>query len=398
MAEYKQGLDYFPFRIDLLSDNKLRKLKLHYGYLSVMVYIALLSLLYKDKGYYIDYSDKQKENVLWDILLLLQGNHQPSPEIISEIIEGLVTSELFDNDLFQKKQILTCRHAQMVYYRSTIERKTIWIDFDKWLLTETEMKRISQKSVILKNFYEFQQEKSGQPISEQNQPIVEENRPRMEQNRPILEQRKEKNRKVNKRIEKQTPLPPCEGGDTALCSTGESLAVQTAADQNVTPRPSEALGQVIPLLAENNFPDGESLAVQTAVDQKSRSKTRTKRKSTLSSAQQAEFQRFWEVYPSHKSVGRAEKAWATVNPDGELTEAILIGVENAKKYDYRFREPRYIPYPASWLNAKGWLDEMTITGGNENVRIRENRCDSYASGSEETAQGKQALSGLGIVL
>ena len=43
-----------------------------------MVYIALLSILYKDKGYYIDYGNDKKDDVIWDILNFLQGKYQPT--------------------------------------------------------------------------------------------------------------------------------------------------------------------------------------------------------------------------------------------------------------------------------------------------------------------------------
>ena len=48
----KRGLDYFPFDVGLLSDPKLRRPRQKYGYLAQMIYIALLCILYRDKGYW----------------------------------------------------------------------------------------------------------------------------------------------------------------------------------------------------------------------------------------------------------------------------------------------------------------------------------------------------------
>lgn len=80
---------------------------------------------------------------------------------------------------------------------------------------------------------------------------------------------------------------------------------------------------------------------------------------------QNEFARFWEVYPKRKSRGSAEKAFAKLRPSEQLLQTILIAVERAKTSTEWLREAgKYIPYPASWLNAKGWLDESLVVPGN----------------------------------
>lgn len=62
---FKQGIDYFPFDVELLSDRKLRRPKNKYGYLASVIYLALLCLIYKDKGYYLDYSEDVREEFNW---------------------------------------------------------------------------------------------------------------------------------------------------------------------------------------------------------------------------------------------------------------------------------------------------------------------------------------------
>jgi len=70
------------------------------------------------------------------------------------------------------------------------------------------------------------------------------------------------------------------------------------------------------------------------------------------------FERFWAAYPKKKSKGDAERAWKNFNPNKELAALILEKVEAAKSsYDWLKNNGQYIPYPASWLNAKGWEDE-----------------------------------------
>jgi hypothetical protein len=66
-----------------------------------------------------------------------------------------------------------------------------------------------------------------------------------------------------------------------------------------------------------------------------------------------EFEALWKRYPCKKSKGKAEKAYLNARKLAAFAE-ISAGVDRliAEK-----REPQFWPYMASWLNAKGWLDE-----------------------------------------
>lgn len=71
---------------------------------------------------------------------------------------------------------------------------------------------------------------------------------------------------------------------------------------------------------------------------------------------QESFELFWKAYPKKKSKGVAEKAFLKV---GVGIEVLLEAIELAKKTDgWKKDGGIYIPYPASWLNAKGWEDEV----------------------------------------
>lgn len=96
-----------------------------------------------------------------------------------------------------------------------------------------------------------------------------------------------------------------------------------------------------------------------------KSEGRPKRAGCLSVEQQALFEKFYAAYPKKVDRATAEKAWAKIEPapDEAMTEKIVQAVEASKKFDSRFRERQYIPNPASWLNAKGYLNEYTQEGG-----------------------------------
>ena len=71
------------------------------------------------------------------------------------------------------------------------------------------------------------------------------------------------------------------------------------------------------------------------------------------------FEVFYKAYPKRKSKGKAWKAWEKLKPRSELLKAMLDAIECAKKTEeWQKEKGQYIPYPASWLNARGWEDEI----------------------------------------
>lgn len=73
------------------------------------------------------------------------------------------------------------------------------------------------------------------------------------------------------------------------------------------------------------------------------------------------FARFWEVYPKKRSKGDAEKAFAKINPDDAQLALMLQAIDQAKRSDdWQKDGGQFIPYPATWLNAKGWEDELSL--------------------------------------
>jgi phage replication O-like protein O len=71
------------------------------------------------------------------------------------------------------------------------------------------------------------------------------------------------------------------------------------------------------------------------------------------------FERFYDAYPLKKSRGTAEKAFAKIRPDEELLGQMLAGLER-RRASGTWLDPKYVPYPASWLNGKGWLDVIEV--------------------------------------
>jgi hypothetical protein len=80
----------------------------------------------------------------------------------------------------------------------------------------------------------------------------------------------------------------------------------------------------------------------------------------LSSKSDRDFDFFWQAYPRKKSKGQAQKTWDHLRKDKVLPElpVLLDAIAAAKAgHDWQRDSGKYIPHPATWLNARGWEDE-----------------------------------------
>lgn len=83
-----------------------------------------------------------------------------------------------------------------------------------------------------------------------------------------------------------------------------------------------------------------------------------------------EFEKFWNVYPRKVAKRDALKAWKGVmsGKDAPTVSQVLAGVE---QYKAQKLDPKFISYPASWLRAGRWSDEVNTdyAGSNDRERV-----------------------------
>jgi hypothetical protein len=83
-----------------------------------------------------------------------------------------------------------------------------------------------------------------------------------------------------------------------------------------------------------------------------------------------QFEIFYNAYPKKRSKGQAEKAWNKINPSEQLLATMLAKIERAKtSEDWQKDNGRFIPHPATWLNAKGWEDEISTPKSKREERL-----------------------------
>jgi hypothetical protein len=79
------------------------------------------------------------------------------------------------------------------------------------------------------------------------------------------------------------------------------------------------------------------------------------------------FALFWSAYPKKRAKPAALKAFNAAKVSSELLSTILKDIESRKTGDDDWRKEggKFVPYPATYLNAKRWEDEADGSGNPE---------------------------------
>ena len=95
-----------------------------------------------------------------------------------------------------------------------------------------------------------------------------------------------------------------------------------------------------------------TLGMRGAIENNLIKKT-TNKENKLQNELKMSFDAFWLAYPRHVNKAAAEKVWMRLKPDNELVEVILLAIADAQWPN----DPKFIPYPATWLSNRRWEDE-----------------------------------------
>ena len=174
----KEGLDYYPLNADFMSDIKVRRLIRSFGSKSIGVVIALLGMIYGDKGYYILLND--------DVAFIISEQTLEDEDLVNQIINKLIEIEFFDKNLYEKHRVLTSKGIQKRFISATERRK------DVNLITKYNLVNVDNNS-------------SSDVVNVYNNPVnVDNNSSSDAVNVGNNQQRKEKKSKVKKSKEKQS--------------------------------------------------------------------------------------------------------------------------------------------------------------------------------------------------
>lgn len=81
------------------------------------------------------------------------------------------------------------------------------------------------------------------------------------------------------------------------------------------------------------------------------------------------FEEFWKAYPRKVAKGEARRVWARLRPSTYLENIHATLKLQCRSEQWRRDSGRFIPYPATWLNAAGWestgIDKARLNGKDE---------------------------------
>jgi hypothetical protein len=119
---------------------------------------------------------------------------------------------------------------------------------------------------------------------------------------------------------------------------------------------------------------------------------RTKKKRELEGIELS-FGQFWLVYPRKRARLEAFKSFKRIAPNEETLAQIIIGVMRYIRSG-EWSDPKFIPYPATFLNQERWKDEVIEHGkiqGSGTPTRADIRRDNTARASERILGGAGGL-------
>ena len=132
MARIKlDGLSYFPFDVSFFDSRKIKALRSKFGNDGIVLYIYLLSEIYRDRGYYLEIDE--------DFYGIAADDNGVTEDVVKEIVSYFCRNHFFNARLFAKN-VLTSGEIQKQYqecvrargkHRQILVNKDIWLPEDE---------------------------------------------------------------------------------------------------------------------------------------------------------------------------------------------------------------------------------------------------------------------------
>jgi len=124
---HKQGIDYFS--LDTVLDDKFELFEAEYGLQGFGFIIKLFQKIYEANGYYYKWTDDEK--------LLFSKRVNVDINLINDYINSAIKREIFNQNVYEKYQVLTSKGVQKRFLEASKRRKRIEIIKEFFLLDMT---------------------------------------------------------------------------------------------------------------------------------------------------------------------------------------------------------------------------------------------------------------------
>lgn len=117
----KIGLDYFPLDVNFFDDDKIELIEGEFGAKGVVITLKLLCKIYKE-GYFYKWGEDEC------LLFAKRAGAGIVPQLVDEVVKGLLRRSIFDKSVFEQFGILTSRGIQHRYMEAAERRKSVYIN------------------------------------------------------------------------------------------------------------------------------------------------------------------------------------------------------------------------------------------------------------------------------
>lgn len=179
---FKDGVDYWNIDVDFFENKKVRLIRGEFGIKGVYLYILILNEIYRTGGYYKKW-DRD------DCLLMSDSSGVAgdcSPELIAEVVQGLVRRSLFDKGVLDRFGVLTSAEIQRRFLRIVgNSRDSIPMVQEYFLLEPSNRKDVTRATLAKIAFFSIDSKGSTQSLKDgaQNLKDLDKEKNRTEQQR-----------------------------------------------------------------------------------------------------------------------------------------------------------------------------------------------------------------------
>lgn len=135
----KQGLDYFPMDVSFTRDVKVRRVHMACGMESIGILVYLLSLIYRDQGYYEKWDE--------ELCFLTAMDLHLAESLVEQVVQKAAQVGFFDGELLADWGILTSVGIQERFLAATRKRKVRRLIREYLLVDVAEEGKIELHSV-----------------------------------------------------------------------------------------------------------------------------------------------------------------------------------------------------------------------------------------------------------
>lgn len=179
---FKDGVDYWNIDVDFFENKKVRLIRGEFGIKGVYLYILILNEIYRTGGYYKKW-DRD------DCLLMSDSSGVAgdcSPELIAEVVQGLVRRSLFDKGVLDRFGVLTSAEIQRRFLRIVgNSRDSIPMVQEYFLLEPSNRKDVTRATFSKIVFFSINSKDSTQNLKggRQSLKVLDKEKNRTEQER-----------------------------------------------------------------------------------------------------------------------------------------------------------------------------------------------------------------------